>query len=76
MTNTKKYSITAGNNSTDLGIVGSADTLLGAKRIGRKVVKESLPDGCGNYNVRIPATGQIVLSEERSLFTNYRWTKK
>ena len=69
--NSKKYIITAGNYNTDLGIVGSADTLLGAKRIGRKVVKESLPDGCGNYKVR--TKGQIVFTEKRTLFTRYKW---
>lgn len=69
---TKTYTITAGNNSTDLGVVGHAETLIGAKRIGRVAVRDSLPNGQGNYKVR-DAEGLEVLVEEYSVRTDYRW---
>lgn len=70
----KRYTITAGDNSTDLGIVGRADTLLGAKRIGRAAVRDSLPHGEGEYKVRAQ-DGQQALREERSSRTGWAWVQ-
>lgn len=69
------YKITAGNSNTDLGIVGSSKTVLGAKRIGRNAVRIMLPDGYGQYRV-IDAEGAQVLREERSLRTDRAWAQK
>lgn len=67
-----EYTITAGDSSTDLGTVGKAKTLLSAKRIGRKAVNESLPNGQGGYRVWT-ADRQQVGGEERSIRTGNRW---
>lgn len=66
-----KYTITAGSHSTDLGIIGRADTLLGAKRIGRKAVRTMLPDGHGWY--RIVSPNNDSRGEVRSLRTDNKW---
>jgi hypothetical protein len=66
------YTVTAGDNSTDLGTVGRAKTLLGAKRIGRAAVRTSLPNGCGGYRVWT-ADGKQVAGGSRSIRTDYRW---
>jgi len=66
------YTITAGNNGTDFGQVGTAKTILGAKRIGRAAVRDSLPHGEGNYKVR-DTDGREVLTEERSVRTGGDW---
>lgn len=66
------YQITAGNNSTDLGVVGSSATLLGAKRIGRKAVREQLPNGQGSYKV-FDQAGREVKGEECSIRTDNKW---
>lgn len=68
----KQYRVTAGNANTDLGIVGYANTILGAKRIGRRAVSESLPNGEGNYNVRTDV-GYCVLHGEYGSRTNFKW---
>ena len=67
-----RYTISAGSNSTELGRVGEADTLLAAKRIGRRAMRESLPNCEGWYTVR-DESGETVAGEERSIRTNYRW---
>lgn len=74
----KKYSVTAGSNFTDLGVVGYSDSLLGAKRIGRRAVRESLPNAEGSYRVHewvINETGITVpvMGGERSIRTGFRW---
>lgn len=72
----KKYIVTAGSNSTDLGVVGYSNTLLGAKRIGRKAVRESLPNAEGSYRVNeIDETGitVAVMGGERSIRTGFQW---
>lgn len=69
---TKRYTISAGCNSTDLGVVGRSDTLLGAKRIGRHAVLHMLPDGQGIYRVR-DGEGREVLAGELSIRTGFRW---
>lgn len=74
MSITKSYTIHAGDNSTDLGRVGTAMTLLGAKRIGRAAVRSMLPNGEGNYTVR--DAGRDVLREERSIRTDYKWAEQ
>lgn len=66
------YTITAGDNSTDLGTVGTAKTMLAARRIGRAAVRSSLPRGEGSYKVR-DADGREVLVEERSIRTDGEW---
>jgi hypothetical protein len=67
------YTITAGDNSTDLGIVGRSPTKFGAKILGRRAVRESLPNGCGGYRVWDDA-GRQVAGESRTIRTDYRWT--
>ena len=72
----KQYIVTAGSNSTDLGVVGRASTLLGARRIGRKAVRESLPNAEGSYRVHewvIDETGITVMGGERSIRTGFQW---
>jgi hypothetical protein len=71
----KLYTITAGDNGTDLGRVGTAKTILGAKRIGRAAVLYSLPRGEGVYKVRDTA-GREVLIGERSLRTGGDWYER
>lgn len=73
----KTYTITAGNNSTDLGVVGHADTYLGAKRIGRKAVREMLPDGQGSYTIKHNhmTFAESMEREERSIRTGNQWLK-
>ena len=68
----ENLTITAGNNSTELGIVGKASSRLGAVRIGRKAVSNSLPDGCGTYKVR-DEIGRELLVGEYSVRTDYKW---
>lgn len=68
----KNLTITAGNNSTELGIVGKASSRLGAIRIGRKAVTNFLPDGCGTYKVR-DEIGRELLVGENSIRTGYKW---
>lgn len=70
----KNLTITAGNNSTELGIVGTASTRLGAVRIGRKAVSDTLPEGCGTYKVR-DEIGRELLVGEKSIRTNYKWSE-
>ena len=65
-----KYQVTAGNNSTDLGKVGEASTIIGAKRIGRKAVLTMLPNGEGTYYYSI--NGQRR-GETRSIRTGFAW---
>lgn len=67
------YVITAGNYSTDLGIVGRARTLAGAKRIGRRALRESLPDGYGSYRVWLEDGAYPVAGGTRTLATGTRW---
>ena len=67
----KRYTVTAGNNNTDMGVVGSSDTLLGAKRIGRKVITDSLPNGHGTYYVHVPGCERA--GETRSIRTGNKW---
>ena len=69
------YTITAGNNSTDLGRVGTAKTPAGAKRIGRNAVRSCLPNGEGSYKV-IDADGREVLTGERSLRNDRKWVER
>jgi hypothetical protein len=72
MSKTANYTITAGDNSTDLGTVGRSKTLRGAKRIGRAAVRASLPNGCGGYRVWDEG-GQQVVGGSRDIHTAYRW---
>ena len=67
-----KYTITAGTAGTDLGQVGQAKTLLGAKRIGRAAVRDALPDQCGGYRVW-DVDGRQVAGGERSIRTEFQW---
>lgn len=69
------YTIHAGDNSTDLGQVGSAKTIRGAKRVGRAAVRASLPRGQGTYRVR-DARGAEILVGERSIRTDYEWIER
>lgn len=71
----QRFWISAGNNSTDLGTVGRANTLLGAKRIGRAAVKTMLPNGEGVYTVR-DRSHREVAGEERSIRTQFRWSQR
>ena len=67
---TAKYQVTAGNDSTDLGTVGQASTILGSKRIGRRAVLTVLPNGEGTYYWHV--NGQRR-GETRSLKTGFKW---
>lgn len=67
-----KFTVTAGDNNTDLGQVATSKTILGAKRLGRAAVRDSLPNGHGIYKVR-DESGREVLIEERSIRTDYDW---
>jgi hypothetical protein len=69
---TKTYIVTAGSNSTDLGVVGYCDSILGAKRIGRKAVNDAIPGGDGGYRVK-DKSGNVVFGGERSIRTGFRW---
>jgi len=62
------YTVHAGNNNTDLGQVGKAASILGARRAGRTAVRTMLADGCGYYTIR-DANGAQVERGERSLRT-------
>lgn len=62
------YTVHVGNNSTDLGQVGTSKTVLGARRIGRAAVRSMLPGGDGCYTIR-DADGAQVERGERSLRT-------
>ena len=68
-----RYTITASDNNTDLGIVGRAPTLYAAKRLGRAAVRESLPNGCGGYRVW-DDDGRQVAGESRTIRTDYLWS--
>jgi len=68
------YAVTAGDHSTDLGVVGHAKTLLGAKRIGRRAVREALPNGQGGYRVWVEGINYPVAGGERTLRTDNKWT--
>lgn len=70
-----KYTIHAGDNSTDLGQVSTAETLAGAKLKGRAAVARMLPDGDGTYTVR-DGHGQDVLRGERSIRTAGQWVER
>ena len=70
---TKRYIITAGNHSTYCGRVGQADTILGAKRIGRSYILNALPNAEGSYKVIDAATGEHVGGGARSIRTGFRW---
>lgn len=67
------YTVHAGDNSTDLGMVGRCKTRAEARQLGRKQVDRCLPGGCGTYTIR-DAEGQDVERGERTLRTGYRWT--
>jgi hypothetical protein len=66
------YIITAGNQSTDLGAVGRAKTLLGAKRIGRRAVRDSLPNGQGGYRVWSDDS-RLIAGGTRGLSNANKW---
>ena len=70
----KKYTITAGNNNTDCGIIGRANTLLAAKRIAHKYISVALPNGEGEYTVR-DEDGDSVLVERRDITTGNKWVE-
>lgn len=72
---TTTYTITAGDNSTDLGTVGTANTIRGAQRIGRAAVRASLPRGEGVYKVH-DSDGREVMIGERSIRTDYEWIER
>ena len=67
------YTITAGDNNTDLGVIGRAPTLFAAMRLGRAAVRESLPNGCGGYRVW-DDDGRQVAGEWRTIRTDYLWS--
>ena len=67
------YYVTAGNNSTDLGCVGRANTLLAAKRIGRKAVRNSLPNGQGSYRIWADYGDRQVGGGTCDIRTGSRW---
>lgn len=69
------YSVHVGNDSTDMGQVGTSKSILGAKRIGRAVVREALPNGEGSFSVR-NQQGHTVLTEERSIRTGFTWIER
>ena len=66
-----RFSVTAGNNSTDLGRVGTSATIGGAQRIGRRIVLERLPNKEGSYKI-INSAGCELMTGERSLRTAFK----
>ena len=72
---TTQYTITAGDNSTDLSCVGTARTTAAAKRIGRDTVRACLPNGEGTYKV-IDEDGREVFTGERSMRTDRKWVER
>ena len=69
------FYVTAGNNSTDLGKVGTASTIEQARRIGKSAVQRSLPYGEGFYMVK-RQDGLVVASGENSIRTGFKWIQK
>jgi hypothetical protein len=69
---TMTYIITAGDNTTDLGTVGRAKTLLGATRIGRRAVRDLLPYGQGSYRVWTDDS-RLIAGGKRGLSTGNKW---
>jgi hypothetical protein len=67
--------VTAGNNSTELGIVGQATTIRGAQRIGRKAVMASLPNGEGSWTAW-SEQHEPIAHEDRGLRTGYEWSAR
>lgn len=66
------YTVSAGSDSTELGQVGTAKTILGAVRIGRAAVRDALPRGEGRFTVR-DQDGREVRAQERSIRTDGEW---
>ena len=66
------YTIHAGNNSTDLGQIGTAQTLTEAHHIGRDAVQTMLPNAEGSYTIR-DKHGRDVAKCERSIRTGFAW---
>ena len=64
----RAWTVTAGNNSTDLGAVGHARTIAGARRVGRRAVLASLPNGEGSWTAWTEQHEPIA-HEERSTRT-------
>ena len=72
---TKRYIITAGDNSTYCGRIGESDSILGAERIGRSYVRDAFPNGCGGYKVIDSITGDEVGGGQRSIRTGWVWAE-
>ena len=69
------YTITAGNNTTDLGTIGTAATIDAARKIGRAAVRDMLPSGEGTYNIT-DNDGQRIGRGERSIRTDRNWIEE
>ena len=67
-----KYTVTAGDVSTDLGVMGRCASLREARRVGRRAVDACLPGGSGTYVIR-DADGKEVERGERTMRTGYAW---
>ncbi len=68
---TARYTATAGNNSTDLGVVGAAKTIAAARKLAKMEVKQALPYGEGSYKI-FDEIGQEV---EKGQKHGAKWVK-
>jgi hypothetical protein len=69
----KTYTISVSNDSNDVKVVGYAETLIGAKRIGRRAVKTMLPNGEGRYTLYNRFVPGRWWGEVRSSSTKLSW---
>lgn len=65
------YIVTAGNVTTDPGVVGKSNSVKRAKTIGRKAVDEML-GGMGSYTVK-NSNREPIVREEKSRRTGGKW---
>jgi hypothetical protein len=70
-----RITVTAGSNSTELGIVGYATTIRGAQRIGRRAVLASLPNGEGSWTAW-SEQHEPSAHEVRGIRTGYKWAAR
>ncbi len=71
----KKYFVTLETKFADLGIIGYADSLEKAVKLGRKALKEHLSNGGGFYCVFDSQTKEKPVKEENSISTKYKWIR-
>lgn len=67
------FEITVGDCTTDMGIVGTCETFLGAKRIGRAAVRKMSPNGEGTYYLHNRHVSGRRWGETCGLSTGGKW---